>query len=95
LDPRPEVLAVGTNALLLETALHSLACQHDLKGIVAKHRRGLYVTDREQSTWAKIRNRSYSQIVGRSDLMDREREPRDLFGVGWQECDRASVAAAS
>lgn len=74
------------------SALHALACERDLEGIVAKYRRGVYVGERELSTWAKIRNRSYSQIIGRSDLMDREREPREVFGIGWQECVRAAAS---
>jgi bifunctional non-homologous end joining protein LigD len=77
------------------TGLHRLACEHDLEGIVAKHRRGVYVTDLEETTWAKIRNRSYSQIIGRSDLMDREHEPREVFGIGWSECSRAMETLAA
>jgi bifunctional non-homologous end joining protein LigD len=46
------------------TALFQRACKLDLKGIVAKQKSGPYVTDRETSTWYKIRNREYSQMVG-------------------------------
>jgi len=35
----------------------------DLEGIVAKHKHGPYVSEREQSTWFKIRNSAYSQMV--------------------------------
>jgi len=55
------------------TALFQRVCEMDLEGIVAKHSFGPYVTDREQSTWYKIRNRGYSQMEGREKLFERER----------------------
>jgi len=36
-----------------------------LEGIVAKHGTGVYVTERERTTWFKIRNPKYSQMEGR------------------------------
>ncbi len=54
-------------------SLFRLACEHDLEGIVAKHRLSPYLPDAEPA-WFKIRNRSYSQWVGREDLFERERE---------------------
>jgi ATP-dependent DNA ligase len=41
--------------------LFDLVCQRDLEGIVAKLKYGNYVSEREHSTWFKIKNRSYSQ----------------------------------
>jgi bifunctional non-homologous end joining protein LigD len=40
--------------------LFRLACEHDLEVIVAKQKGSPYLPDRE-TTWLKIRNRSYSQ----------------------------------
>jgi hypothetical protein len=48
-------------------ALYQRACQIDLEGVVAKHRRGHYTADAEASTWFKIRNRNYSQWAGRNE----------------------------
>jgi len=44
-------------------ALFERVCRMDLEGIVAKHKHGPYVSEREQSTWFKIRNSAYSQMV--------------------------------
>jgi len=45
-------------------SLFRLACKHDLEGIVAKHKYAPYLPEHE-TTWMKIRNRKYSQWVGR------------------------------
>jgi ATP-dependent DNA ligase len=44
-------------------ALFQRVCKLDLEGIVAKQKSGLYVTAREDTTWFKIRNGEYSQMV--------------------------------
>jgi ATP dependent DNA ligase domain len=44
-------------------ALFQRVCEMDLEGIVAKQKFGPYVTEREHSTWFKIRNRGYSQKI--------------------------------
>jgi bifunctional non-homologous end joining protein LigD len=64
--------------------LFEQACQHDLEGIVAKHKYALYVIDREQSTWFKIRNPQYSQWAGRAKLFERERSREPV--AGWHTC---------
>ena len=56
-------------------------CELDLEGVVAKHKFAPYVVDRESSTWFKIRNRAYSQMVGREGLFERERH-REPVAVG-------------
>lgn len=71
--------------------LFSLACEHDLEGIVAKHKYSPYLPDRE-TTWMKIRNRSYSQWVGREELFERERQT-DPDMADWDTCVRACAAA--
>jgi bifunctional non-homologous end joining protein LigD len=64
-------------------------CEMDLEGIVAKQKFQPYVSDRENSTWFKIRNRKYSQIAGREELFERERHQEPV--PGWHSCDLACV----
>ncbi len=71
--------------------LFRLACEHDLEGIVAKHKFAPYLPNRE-TTWMKIRNRSYSQWVGREELFERERAS-DPDRRCWDSCVRACVDA--
>ena len=69
------------------TALFERVCEMDLEGIVAKHSFGNYVTERERTTWVKIKNRGYSQSVGREKLFDRERHREPV--PGWHSCELA------
>jgi bifunctional non-homologous end joining protein LigD len=71
-------------------ALFELVCQLDLEGIVAKHRLSPYVTEREQSTWYKIRNRSYLQMVGREELFEWDRRSEPV--PGWHSYALACAA---
>src|SRR5207253_5445308 len=64
------------------TALFKRVCELDLEGIVAKHKSAPYVTEREQSTWVKILNRGYSQMVGREELFERERHKEPVPEIG-------------
>jgi bifunctional non-homologous end joining protein LigD len=57
-----------------------LVCERDLEGIVAKRRYDPYLAD--NTTWLKIRNRSYSQWAGREELFEGER-PGDPDMGGW------------
>lgn len=72
------------------SGLFELVCQKDLEGIVAKLRHGDYVSQREQSTWWKIRNRNYSQSVGREELFNRDRHAEP--SPGWHSCAVACAA---
>jgi ATP dependent DNA ligase-like protein len=45
-------------------ALFKLACERDLEGIVAKRKGDPYLP--EYASWLKIRNRTYSQWIGRA-----------------------------
>jgi hypothetical protein len=67
--------------------LFERVCKMDLEGIVAKQKFGPYVADREQSTWYKIRNREYSQMVGREELFERDRHSEPV--PGWHLCASA------
>ena len=66
------------------TALFERICELDLEGIVAKQKSAPYVTEREHSTWFKIRNRAYSQMAGREELFERERHSEPV--AGWHSC---------
>ena len=69
------------------TALFERVCKMDLEGIVAKHSQGDYVTERERTTWFKIRNPKYSQMEGREKLFERERHNEPV--PGWHSCELA------
>jgi bifunctional non-homologous end joining protein LigD len=66
------------------TALFQRVCELDLEGIVAKHKFGPYVSERESSTWVKILNRGYSQKQGREELFERDRRKEPV--PGWHSC---------
>jgi len=68
-----------------------LACEHDLEGIVAKHRFSPYLPDSE-SAWLKIRNTDYSQWAGREELFERERANDPDLSL-WDDCALACAAA--
>ena len=54
--------------------LFKLTMDRDLEGIVGKWKRGAYRAG-ERTSWVKIRNSHYSQIVGRDKLFERRSEP--------------------
>ena len=63
--------------------MFELACERDLEGIVAKHRVSKYLVENGNPGWVKIKNRNYSQLIGRDELFERryeETRPR-LAGV--------------
>jgi bifunctional non-homologous end joining protein LigD len=68
-------------------ALYEQICKFDLEGIVAKHRSAPYSTADMLSTWYKIKNPSYSQMIGRHELFERERHSEPV--PGWHSCDLA------
>ena len=72
------VISTACSSLLyvdhLETCggkLFNICCKIDLEGIVVKHKHGKYVSGPETS-WAKIRNPSYTQIVGRDEMFKKK-----------------------
>ena len=68
-------------------ALYEQICRLDLEGIVAKHRSAPYRTEDLLRTWYKIKNPSYSQMVDRHELFERERHSEPM--PGWHSCDLA------
>src|SRR5437867_11100456 len=72
-------------------AVFVCVCELDLEGIVGEEKARAYVTEREQSTSYKIRNRSYSQMAGHEELLERARgsEP----AAGWHSCEVARAHA--
>jgi ATP-dependent DNA ligase len=48
--------------------LFRVICERDMEGIVAKQASAKYTP--EATTWVKIKNREYSQAVGREDFFD-------------------------
>ena len=55
------------------TGLYRVACERDLEGIVAKWSGGTYQADRRSTSWLKIKNPEYSQMVDRHELFARRR----------------------
>ena len=56
----------------------------DLEGIVAKPKHSPYEREPARTSWYKIKNRSYSQMVGRHELFERERHLEPV--PGWHSC---------
>jgi ATP-dependent DNA ligase len=67
-----KLLSRGARALLYVehvacgTDLFRVICESDMEGVVANQRRAGYTPD--ATTWVKIKNRQYSQAVGRADF---------------------------
>jgi bifunctional non-homologous end joining protein LigD len=60
--------------------LFRVACERDLEGIVGKWTGGRYQTDGRNTSWVKIKNREYSQAIGRSELFE-ARRPNEKRGA--------------
>jgi ATP-dependent DNA ligase len=73
--------------------LFELVCERDLEGIVAKHRRSRYAVGESNPGWVKIRNRRYSQLIGRDELFEKRHEAAGAPEIGWGVCARASASA--
>jgi len=74
--------------------LFDLVCKRDLEGIVAKHRQSRYLVAEGNPPWIKIRNRNYSQMIGRDDLFERRYEAKGAPEIGWNACAKAASSAA-
>jgi ATP-dependent DNA ligase len=53
------------------TDLFRVICDRDMEGVVGKQASAHYTP--EATTWVKIKNRQYSQAVGREDFFDHRR----------------------
>jgi hypothetical protein len=60
---------------------------------VAKHRLSRYAVDEGNPGWVKIKNRRYSQVIGRDELFERRYEAAGAPEIGWDVCARASASA--
>jgi bifunctional non-homologous end joining protein LigD len=66
-------------------ALFDIVCKRDLEGIVAKLKHGHYATEREHSTWLKVKNKNYSQAEGRAEFFE-GKKPSESVHEGWDSC---------
>lgn len=73
--------------------LFELVCERDLEGIVAKNRLSRYVVEDGNPDWLKIKNRRYSQIIGRDKLFEKRYEQAGAPEIGWGVCAQAAAAA--
>ena len=70
--------------------LFALACEHDLEGVVAKHKSSPYVSGEGETSWFKVRNPNYTQTAGRDELFnrndsaDRNRRAMDGAAASWR-----------
>ena len=72
--------------------LFALSCEHDLGGVVAKHKASPYVSGDGVTSWIKIRNANYSQIAGRDELFNRnEKRRQERASDGWSGCVLACI----
>jgi bifunctional non-homologous end joining protein LigD len=69
--PRKPHAVVYVQHVTSGTDLFKAICERDMEGIVAKQASARYTPD--ATTWVKIKNREYSQAVGRADFFDRRR----------------------
>jgi bifunctional non-homologous end joining protein LigD len=74
--------------------LFRLACGHDAEGIVAKWARGCYHGDGSTTSWFKIKNPSYSQLVDRHELFASRRSGRTRSSGKPYRLDPAAPRAA-
>jgi bifunctional non-homologous end joining protein LigD len=61
--------------------LFRVACERDLEGIVAKWADGNYQAEGRGTSWLKIKNPDYSQMVGRRELFEGRPAVAGLTGV--------------
>ena len=69
--PRPSQAVLYVDHVASGTDLFRAICERDMEGIVAKQASARYTP--EATTWVKIKNRGYSQAVGREDFFDHRR----------------------
>jgi ATP-dependent DNA ligase len=55
----------------------TIACAHDIEGIVGKLASGRYHTDGTRTNWFKIKNPAYTQMTARHEVFERR--------TGWRK----------
>jgi bifunctional non-homologous end joining protein LigD len=68
IPPQPCAVLYVDHVKRAGTDLFRAVCDRDMEGIVAKLANGPYTP--EQTSWVKIKNRTYSQVEGRADFFD-------------------------
>jgi bifunctional non-homologous end joining protein LigD len=71
LVPHPSTALLYVDHMRSGVDLFHVICERDMEGIVAKLANARYTPD--ATTWVKIKNRQYSQAVGRADFFNRRR----------------------
>jgi ATP-dependent DNA ligase len=66
---RPSALLYCDHVEMRGVELFERVCGLDLEGVVAKRKDRLYTP--EETTWVKIKNPAYSQVEGRSELLEK------------------------
>ena len=69
--PRRTLATLYLDHFTSGTDLFRVICDLDMEGVVAKQASAKYTP--EATTWVKIKNRHYSQAVGRTAFFDRRR----------------------
>jgi ATP-dependent DNA ligase len=68
LQPRSARTVLYVEHVVSGTDLFRVICDRDREGVVAKLASAKYTPDR--TTWVKIKNRQYSQSIGRAEFFD-------------------------
>jgi bifunctional non-homologous end joining protein LigD len=58
-------------------------CARDGEGVVAKWARGCYETDGRSTSWLKVKNPDYSQMIGRREVFEARRDERQGRRPDW------------
>jgi bifunctional non-homologous end joining protein LigD len=76
------------------TDLYGATCRVDAEGVVAKWSRGSYLADGVTTSWIKVKNPDYSQVVGRHELFAKRHtlEGRRRHATSYR-FDRAATVA--
>ena len=72
-------------------SLFEQVCKLDLEGVVAMHATDPHTPEPKHTRWLKIRNKEYSQWVGREELFERDRSNESI--AGWHRCALAADLA--
>jgi len=75
--------------------LFELVCDRDLEGVVAKPRYSRYSSENVNPAWVKIKNKNYSQVIGRHELFEREPEATYHAAMGWHSCTQICAQMAN